>query len=371
MSEAPRQGRRSDSRRSVTIRDVARLSGVSTATVTRVLQGNPSVKEETRHRVKEAVGILGYRPDGIARALVTRTSNSVGMLLPSSGDAFWGGIAEGIEARANQAGFSVLFGAGHADIEREAAMIELFLGKRVDGIVVAGSVGNPDLWFAGSSPPVPVVLVNSDTRLRADDLQRAESAPPEQVLRSLSWAVGTPGMGQVAFDDIGGTRMLVQDLLQDGHRRFAFVGGEPVRPTILRILGFRLALGEAGIEPMAIVSCAETMEAGREVGLDLLRRPERPTAVIAYSDVVAIGVLRATHELGIHVPEDISVAGFDDIEVAAYVEPPLTTVAQPKHEMGRLAMDLVLEALDANAPLGSHDVPGSVIHRGSTGPAPG
>lgn len=371
MSQAPRSGRRSDARRSVTIREVAKLSGVSTATVTRVLQGNTSVKEETRSRVKEAVRILGYRPDGIARALVTRISHSVGMLLPSSGDAFWGGIAEGIEARANEAGFSVLFGAGHADLEREAAMIDLFLGKRVDGIVIAGSVGVPDAWFGGSSPPVPVVLVNSDTRLGGDDLDRATSAPPHQVLRSLSWAAGPPGLGHVAFDDIGGTRLLVRDLLERGHRRFAFVGGEPVRPTILRILGFRLALGEAAVEPMAIVPCAETMEAGREVGMDLLRRPQRPTAVIAYSDVVAIGLLRATHELGIHVPADVSVAGFDDIEVAAYVEPPLTTVAQPKHEMGRLAMDMVLSALHDDAPLGSRDVPGTVITRGSTGAAPG
>jgi DNA-binding LacI/PurR family transcriptional regulator len=369
MMEAPRGGRRPEARRSVTIREVAKLSGVSTATVTRVLQGNPSVKDETRSRVQEAVRILGYRPDGIARALVTRISHSVGMLLPSSGDAFWGGIAEGIEARANEAGFSVLFGAAHADIDREAALVELFLGKRVDGIIIAGSVGHPEVWFEGSSPPVPVVLVNPDTRLRVEDLDRATSGPPHQVMRSLAWAAGPAGVGHVAFDDISGTRMLVQDLLEGGHRRFAFVGGEPVRPTILRIVGFRLALGEAGIEPMAIVPCAETMEAGREVGLDLLRRSERPTAVIAYSDVVAIGVLRASHELRIHVPDDVSVAGFDDIEVAAYVEPPLTTVAQPKHEMGRLAMDMVLSALGGDAPVGSRDVPGSLIIRGSTGPA--
>ena len=371
MMEASRGGRRPEGRRSVTIREVAKLSGVSTATVTRVLQGNPSVKEETRSRVQEAVRILRYRPDGIARALVTRISHSVGMLLPSSGDAFWGGIAEGIEARANEAGFSVLFGAGHADVDREAAMIELFLGKRVDGIIVAGSVGDPDAWFGRSSPPVPVVLVNPDTRLGPEDLDRATSGPPHQVLRSLAWAAGPPGVGHVAFDDISGTRMLVRDLVAGGHRRFAFVGGEPVRPTILRIVGFRLALSEAGIEPMAIVPCAETMEAGREVGLDLLRRSERPTAVIAYSDVVAIGVLRASHELQIHVPDDVSVAGFDDIEVAAYVEPPLTTLAQPKHEMGRLAMDMMLSALDGDAPLGSRDVPGSLITRGSTGPASG
>lgn len=369
MSEAPRQGRRGEGKRNVTIRDVARLSGVSTATVTRVLQGKLSVREETRSRVQEAVRILGYRPDGLARALVTRISHSVGMLLPSSGDAFWGGIAEGIEARAKEAGFSVLFGAGHADTAAETAIVELFLGKRVDALIIAGSVGNLDDWFRGSWPPVPVVLVNPDTRLGRLDLARAESDPPHQVLRALSWNQAGWGMGLVAFDDIGGARMLVEDLLDRGHRSFAFVGGEPVRPTILRILGFRLALADAGVQPAAILPCAETMEAGREVGLRLLSRPDRPTAVIAYSDVVAIGILRAIHQMGIHAPADVSVAGFDDIEVAAYVEPPLTTVAQPKHEMGRLAMEMVLAAL-GDVPLTSRDVPGSLIVRGSTGPAP-
>jgi LacI family transcriptional regulator len=354
-------------RRPATIKDVARLSGVSTATVTRVLQGQPSVKEQTRRRVEDAVRMLGYRPHGLARALVTRTSNTVGMLLPESGDSFWGGIASGIEERALEAGYSVLFATGHDRLNRESAMIELFLGKRVDGIVVAGGVGGPSEWFGEAASHIPLVIVDSHGRFTREDIAMAQDAPPHEALRMvMARGAGGPGVGHVGFDSIGGARLLVQDLVGLGHRRLAFVGGEPIRPTLLRILGFRIALEEAGLRPAAIRPTEETLEGGREAALELLRSPEPPTAIVAYSDLLAIGVLRAAHELKIRVPEDVSVVGFDDIEIAAFVEPPLTTVAQPTAEMGRLAMDMMLEAIGS---MRSVDVPGRLIARASSGPA--
>jgi DNA-binding LacI/PurR family transcriptional regulator len=369
MSGPSRKRSTSSERKAATIRDVARFSGVSTATVTRVLQGQPSVREDTRLRVQEAVRILGYRPDAIARALVTRSSKTVGMLLPSSGDSFWGGIATGIENRALQAGFGVLFANAHGDLSREAAVIELFLGNRVDGIIVAGSVSGPGDWFGGGNAPIPVILVDSHGRFSGDELREAQVAPPHQLLRSITMrTVAGPRVGHVFFDDIGGARLLVNDLVSKGHTRLAFVGGEPARPTLLRILGFRIALGEAGLEPVAIRPCEETLEAGRVTALSVLSSPDPPTAIVAYSDLVAISVLRAAHELRIRVPEDVSVAGFDDIELAAFVEPPLTTVAQPKEEMGRWAMDMVLTGLEGEMKPASRDVPGQLVVRSSTGP---
>jgi DNA-binding LacI/PurR family transcriptional regulator len=356
--------------RHATIRDVARLSEVSTATVTRVLQGQPSVRGETRARVEEAVRILGYRPDGIARALVTRMSNSVGMLLPSSGDSFWGEVAAGIEERALEQGFSVLLGTAHGEAERESAMMELFLSKRVEGIIAGGSVGDPTSWLP-QSLSAPIVLVNWHGSFDEGDLRDACEARPYEVLQRVTrtMAVG-PHSCHIVFDDIGGARLLVQDLIREGHRAFAFVGGGPIRPTLLRIIGFRLALEDAALEPLAIVPNAETLEAGRAAALDLLSRPHPPTAIIAYSDLVAIGVLRGTHALGIPVPAVVSVAGFDDIDLAAFVEPPLTTVGQPKRDMGQLAVEMILQALGGERLSGTTEVSGKVIVRSSTGPPP-
>jgi LacI family transcriptional regulator len=358
-------------RRAVTIREVARLARVSPATVTRVLQGARVVRDETRQRVEEAVRALGYRPDHVARALVTRSTRTVGMVLPSSGDSFWGEVAAGIEERASEEGFSVLFANAHGSAEREFALIELFLSKRVQGIIVAGAAGEPSAWFRALGPDVPVVLVNWDAELGPAELEAARSGPPEQVGADLSRAVRVPeGVSHIAFDDLQGSASLVRHLVGLGHRRIAFLGAWPIRPALLRVVGFRRALEEAGLGPGPIVSCRESLEEARDAALALLERPDRPTAIVAYSDLVAIGAIRAAHAAGVRVPQDLSVAGHDDIEVAAFVEPPLTTVGQRKREMGRQAMDWVLARLSGRDVPREDLVPGDLVVRASTGPAP-
>jgi DNA-binding LacI/PurR family transcriptional regulator len=358
--------------RAVTIKDVARLSDVSPATVTRVVRGRGSVSEETRRRVEESVRILGYRPDHIARALVTRLSSTVGLLLPSSGDSFWGEVAAGIEERASEASYSVLFANAHGSNEREHAMIELFLSRRVDGLIFAGAAGDPQTWFDNREPRVPVVLVNWDATFRPQDLEAAAVLPAADMATAVSReASGGDGLSHIVFDDPGGVALLVEHLLALNHTRVAFVGGTSIRPTLLRILGFRQALESAGLRPGAIVGCEESLEAGRDAALSILSGPNPPTAVVAYSDLVAIGAMRAVHALGKRVPEDVSVVGFNDIDVAAFVEPPLTTVRQPMREMGRLAMEWILDSL-AGRPMPKHQaMPGVLVVRGSTGPATG
>ncbi|HXF38032.1 MAG TPA: LacI family DNA-binding transcriptional regulator [Actinomycetota bacterium] len=350
---------------------MARLAAVSPATVTRVLQGRESVRPETRRRVEEAIEALGYRPDHIARALVTRSSATVGLLLPSSGDSFWGEVAAGIEERASERGFSVLFANAHGNADRELAMIEVFLAKRVDGIIVAGAAGDPARWFRHQAPELPVVLVNWDARFSPQDVDAAQVGPPDEMAASIAAeTMRAGGFSHIAFDDLGASRMLVDHLVGLGHRRIAFLGAMPIRPSLLRLLGVRQALGAAGLRPDPVIPCEETLEAGHAAAAALLERPEAPTAVIAYSDLVAIGVIRGLHAAGVRVPEDVSVVGYDDIEVAAFVEPPLTTVRQPKVEMGRRAMDRVLGTRTARSgPL--HEVlPGELIVRASTAPPP-
>ncbi len=357
--------------RAATIKDVARLAAVSPATVTRVLQGRASVRPETRRRVEEAIGVLGYRPDHIARALVTRSSATVGLLLPSSGDSFWGEVAAGIEERASEAGFSVLFANAHGSADRELAMIEVFLAKRVDGIIIAGAAGDPTEWFARRAPDVPVVLVNWDATFPPQDVEAAQVLPPGEMAAAIAAeTMRAGGFSHIAFDDLSASRLLVDHLVGLGHRRIAFVGAMPIRPSLLRLLGVREALGAAGLPIGPVIACEETLEAGRGAAAALLERPEAPTAVIAYSDLVAIGVIRGMHAAGARVPEDVSVVGYDDIEVAAFVEPPLTTVRQPKLEMGRRAMDRVLGARSATRRPGHETLAGELVVRASSGPAP-
>ncbi len=358
-------------RRPVTIRDVARASGVSVATVTRALHGHPRVRPETRRRVEQAAVALGYRPDFNARALATGASRTIGLLVPSIGDRFCAEVAAGIEARAAEASRAVLLASSQHEPEREHELAALFLAKRVEGIIVASARVEPHDWFRPDERPVPVVLVNLDERLAARELRAARSASPRATL--AAWArrdPPAPWLARLSFDDAGAAAEAVRHLLALGHERLAFVGEAPVRPAALRLLGFRLACAEAGVEPLAIMPCELTLEGGRRAATELLQRRDRPTAIVAYDDVVAIGTMRAAHALGLHVPDDVALVGFDDIDIAAFVEPPLTTVRQQKEEMGRLAVELLLRGLESD--LGLHDtLTGELVVRGSSLPRRG
>ena len=156
-----------------------------------------------------------------------------------------------------------------------------------------------------------------------------------------------------------------------GHTEIAFLGGTPIRPALLRILGFRRALERAGLPAGRIVPSGETLEAARDAARALLAADDSPTAIVAYSDVVAIGAMRTAHALGVHVPRDLSVVGIDDIDVAAYVEPPLTTIRQPKRRMGKEAMEWILRQLIGESVPAHDTLPGALIVRSSTGPAKG
>ena len=357
----------------VTVRDVAEAAGVSTATVTRALQGHPAVRDETRSRVEAAARQLDYQPDHIARALVTRTSSTVGMLIPSSVDSFWGEVAAGIEDSASEARYSVLFANSHSEPERERRMIEVFLAQRVAGIIIAGAAGEAASWFRGEEPGVPVVIVNWDAAFPARYLQRARTGSAQRTLQAVRAATETgASFAQVVFDDFGAAGEAVRHLMSLGHERIAFVGGEPIRPWLLRVLGFRLALQEAGLPSATIIPSPRSPEGGFHATQELLASGARdaPTAIVAHDDAVAIGVIRAAHALGIDVPRAVSVIGFDDIEMAAFSEPPLTTVRQPRREMGRLAMASILTTIRGEVAPRSTVLPGHLVLRGSTAPPP-
>ncbi len=358
---AGRSRRSSQTGRSLTIKDVARLAGVSVASVTRTFQESPHVSADTRRRVLEAAEVLGYRPHFAAQALATGTSRTIGLLVPTLADRFWGEVADGIETAAAEAGYSVILATSHGNPTRALQSFRLLLDKGVDGVIAAGSL------------PADVsvsVVINPEGPLRSDDLFAAAGMPdagPGDWLEASS--VGALNK-EVVFDDLAAAAAAVEHLIALGHTQIAFVGGARSRTAAMRIVGFRHALQEQGLRPRAVIECEASLASSREAADALLSAPQRPSGVVAYDDVVAIAVMRAAHALGLAVPGDLSVVGFDDIDIAAFVEPPLTTIRQPKRQMGEVAVELLLQGILGVATPSTRKLTGELVVRGSTGPVP-
>jgi DNA-binding LacI/PurR family transcriptional regulator len=280
-------------------------------------------------------------------------------------------VAADIEETASEADYSVLFANSHSEPERERRMIEVFLAQRVAGVIIAGAAGEAGSWFSGEEPDVPVVIVNWDAAFPARFVTLVRSGSPQRILEAVRAATVTgASFSQIVFDDFGAAQEVVRHLVELGHQRIAFVGAEPIRPSLLRVLGFRSALREAGLPPGAIVSSPRSPEGGLQATQELLASPsdDAPTAIVAYDDATAIGVIRAVHASGIDVPGHLSVIGFDDIEMAAFSEPPLTTIRQPRREMGRMAMASILSSIRGEPPRRSSALAGELVLRRSTAP---
>jgi DNA-binding LacI/PurR family transcriptional regulator len=347
--------------RRVTIRDVARLSGMSVATVTRTFQESPRVGRDARRRVEEAAGLLGYRPDPVAQALasgrsLTDLGLTIGFLVPSLGDRFWGEVADGIEERAARFGFSVILATSHGDSTRARNALRILGDKGVEGVITAGSA---------PSEGRQVVEINPEDLLTPDDLVKAAlfETGPSRVEAIVS---RRRGQFEVVFDDFAGARLAVEYLTALGHERVAFVGLAPTRSAVMRALGLRHGLDEANLRASAIIACEPNLEATEQAVSALLRSSARPTAIVAYDDIVAIAAIRVGHALGMDIPRDLSVLGFDDIDVAAYLEPPLTTVRQPKKLMGAAAVEMLLGRPDPELPVTRRLLGGELVIRGST-----
>jgi LacI family transcriptional regulator len=329
-----------------TIADVAAKAGVSTATVSRVLSGLGRASTATQARVLEAARDLDYRPSEIARSLKRRSTQTLGLLITDIENPYFPQLVRSVEDAARAAGYTVLLCNAAEDADREAAYLDLLVDRRVDGLVIAASslgVRHGE-WLA--SPPIPVVLVNT-------------AAPDADLPTIMS-------------DNEGGGRMVADHLLGLGHRRFGYLMPPPRNVDApARLAGVRDALGRAGVPRDALrIAHGEPLVGGGEAAADeLLDTAPETTAFIAYNDLMAIGALRALRQRGRRVPADASVVGFDDVALAAYVDPPLTTIAQQTEEMGRWAVGR-LTGIDGSTSV-SVRLPVALRVRGSSGPAPG
>ncbi len=341
-----------------TIRDVARRAGVSTATVSRILAGLSESRPETVEAVRKAVEELHYRPSGVARSLKLRSTRTLGLIVTDVQNPFFPELIRAIEDAAFEAGQTVLLCNAAEDPEREANYLDVLVDRRVDGIIVAAS----DLtqrhadWLAAS--PVPVVVVNSNPRV--------------------------PGVPVILSDDRAGGRLAAAHLLELGHRRLGVVAGPPGQAASKpRLEGVIEAVAEFGSDlPRPAVAVGDGhVEGGEAAAQALLAETPDVTGIVCFNDLTAIGTLRALRAAGRHVPDDVSVVGFDDIAAAAWVDPPLTTVAQQKAAMGRWAVERLAEAIAGRSyepSTAAHEalaagvvvqLPVTLAIRGSTGPA--
>ena len=323
--------------------DIARIAGVSVATVSRALAGSPRVTEETKARIEAAVRDTGYVVNRMARSLRLQQARQIFVIVPNIANPFHASVLLGAEEAAVAAGFHVLIGNTAGDQARAEEHARQLLTGAVDGMLLLGG-----------RMPEP---------LKAPALQQRLVAVIEPV------AAGVP---VVELDNKAGAREATRHLIGLGHRRIGHIGGSrPTTATPKRFAGYAEALAEAGIEerPELVRYGAFSIATGAEEMAELLALPEPPTAVFCGSDEIAMGAIRTIKQARLRVPEDISIVGFDNIYFAAVTDPPLTTIDQPARQLGFEAMRLLAERLAgvAGARRGV-SVPYRLVVRASTAP---
>lgn len=333
------------SRSHVTIRDVAHHAGVSHQTVSRVINDNERVSPETRARVEAAIDELGYRPNAMARSMARGRSGVLACIAPNLTDYTFASMIDGAEREARQLGYFLL-SASAPDEETFAALVdELVTSRRAEGMIII----NPyqDGRFHHLPPNHPIVFAGARPRAEATN--------------------------SVALDDENAGRLATQHLLDLGHRQIGCITGPMSEDCSQdRSDGYQLALAEAAInfDPAYVIEGDWSARSGYDALMQLAQKGLVPKAIFAQNDQMAVGALRAARDLGLQVPEQLSVIGIDDIPLAAYFEPPLTTFQQDFVTLGREAVRLLIDGIEKpDAPRRQLRLPAQLVLRQSTTPA--
>ncbi len=306
-----------------TIRDVAKAAGVSVATVSRALNGADNVLPDTKARIVAAAAALRFTPSGAARSLIMRRTDTIGALLPDLFGEYFSELIRGIDQAARARGLHLLVSSSHGHADEAAAALRAMSG-RVDGLIVLSP--HADAGFLSDNLPLglPAVLLNSGAQ--------------------------TPGHATFAVDNFGGARAMTQHLVARGHRRIALIGGPAANHEARERQRGYLAGLRTGAKAR-LYDGDFTEDSGFAAGRAMARAgaKERPDAVFAANDMMAIGCMAALAEAGLRVPADVALAGFDDIPIARYVTPALTTVRVGIAELGRRALEGLVAALESPA----------------------
>lgn len=306
-----------------TIKDVAARAGVSISTVSHVLNHTRRVSEEATRNVLEAVSALNYAPNSVARSLKVNNTRTIGLLVTASANPFFAEVVKGVEDYCFNQRYSLILCNTENQLERQRHYLRMLMEKRVDGLLV--------------------ICTDLDDEIQT--LLRSYQHVPQVV---MDWG-GRCDFANVINDNVRtGAYLAGKYLVEQGHRDIACITGQLAKQTTqLRLDGVRDALAEAGLAlaPDNILEGDYEMQSGFDAMQRLIARPQRPTAVFAFDDPMAIGAICAATQAGLRVPEDISMVGYDDVEMARFSSPPLTTIRHPKAELGAHAVELLVSRI--------------------------
>lgn len=325
------------------IKDIARIANVSHSTVSRALRSSDLVNPETAEKIRRIAAENGFRASAVARSLATSRTDTLGVVVTSIADPFVAEVVAGIEEEAIANDYSVFLANCNADPERELKVVQSFESRRVDGIVVTASRVGALYARILEQLQIPIVLVNNQH--------------PSHFAHSI------------LIENFQASRRAVTHLIELGHRRIAYIGDRfGYGSDSERFSGYRSALDEAGIlfQPELVVHGDGKADGGMLAVEKLLQSGYAPSAIFCYNDMTALGAAKGIRTRGLRIPEDISLAGFDDLPLALYMDPPLTTVRQPKHEMGRMATHVLLKRIAGSHAEQNIKVSGELIIRQST-----
>jgi DNA-binding LacI/PurR family transcriptional regulator len=338
---------------SVTIKDLARAAGVSHTTVSRALHDHPAISTETTAKVKDLAVSMGYIPNASARGLKTHRTRALGVIVSNIDDPFWSEVMHGVDDVLHPNGYSFFVAATHRNKQREKEVVLMMLQRGVDGVILLAPQFSSEQSHLLQTYGLPMAIVNN------------EGAGEYQYL--------------IYNDNIYGIRLVTRHLIELGHQRIAYLGNLRGGLTNTeRMKGFLDEMQSSGypVDEGAIQMANESNPEGGYTGAQrLLALPQIPTAIVCYNDYMAVGVYQALAQAGYNIPQDISVTGFDDITIAAYMDPPLTTLHQLKYDLGVGAAKMMLEMLEqkynpASAPVVHKKLSlrGQLAIRTSTGP---
>lgn len=306
------------------MKDVARLAGVSTSTVSHVINKNRFVSDPIRDKVLAAIKQLNYAPSALARSLKLNQTRTIGMLVTASSNPFYAEVVRGVERSCYERGYSLILCNTEGDIDRMSRSIETLMQKRVDGLLLMCTENHrPSQDILRCYPSLPIIM--------------------------MDWAP-FEGVNDVIQDNsLLGGEMATSYLIARGYTRIACIAGpQDKTPAKERLEGYRQAMDRAGLPIPSGYEVAGDFEfcGGLVAMKQLLALPEPPEAVFTSNDAMAVGVYQALHQAGLSIPQDMAVIGYDDIEIAQYMTPPLTTIHQPKDSLGELAIDTLIHRLN-------------------------
>jgi DNA-binding LacI/PurR family transcriptional regulator len=322
------------------LEDVAQIAGVSRALVSLVMRNSPRVSVESRTRVTAAASKLGYRPNLMARNLAARKTMTIGVLLNDLHNPWFAEVTDGIHAAAERHNYQLILASGRRSIRLESRALDTFLASRVDGVIVAGC------------------------RLPA---ARLEAVASEVALVSVGRVIARAGIGTVTTDDAFGARLAVEHLYELGHRCIAHIDGGKGAGAAPRRTGYMRTMRSFGLADSAHVVAGDfTEEAGAHGAERLLREPVLPTAIFTANDLSAVGAIDVIERGGLVVPDDMAVVGFDNTSLAALNHIGLTTIDQPRREMGAAAATMLIDAINDRGELSDVLMAPSLVVRRTT-----